>query len=112
MDTYGKIIDETLDRVDIFDIVRNFPEGYIVWNIGRHNFQHPRYIPLAKPDPNHEFHVLPDELKALEVPSEEEALYILKRAITGDYGAKYIDRNKFIELRNNAYAQGHLHFPR
>lgn len=76
----AQIIDKSYSRTDIFEIVSEFPEGYVVWNIGRQNFKYERYIPLAKPNPNLEFHILLDELKALEVESEELALNIINEA--------------------------------
>lgn len=37
-------------RVDVFQIVDEFPCGYSVWNIGRQNFPFPGYLPLARFD--------------------------------------------------------------
>lgn len=46
----GKIISKSFfGRTDVFEIVNEFPGGYVVWNIGRHNFPYEGYIPLAKP---------------------------------------------------------------
>lgn len=46
----GKIVHKAwFSRVDEFDIVDKFPDGYIVWCIGRDNFPYKGYIPLAKP---------------------------------------------------------------
>ena len=45
----GKIIQKTwFGRVDKYEIVNSFPNGYVVWNIGRHNFPYKGYIPLAR----------------------------------------------------------------
>lgn len=45
----GKLIDVTwFGRVDKYEIVNSFPNGYVVWNIGRHNFPYEGYIPLAR----------------------------------------------------------------
>ena len=64
--------------VDKFEIVSKFPVGYILWSIGRHNFRHEGYIPLARPaDLPH--HIRRDSLKALKVESEELALYLMKK---------------------------------
>lgn len=35
-------------RVDVFQIVDEFPCGYSVWNIGRKNFPFPGYLPLGR----------------------------------------------------------------
>lgn len=80
-----KFRDSKWGRVDEFEIVDTFPPGYVVWNIGRHNFPHEGYIPLAKPDPNREFGILLKDMKALKCKDEGEALYILKRASNGDF---------------------------
>lgn len=80
-----EFVDKCYGRVDRFEVVDEFPIGYIVWNIGRHNFPHKEYIPLVKPDPSHKFWVLLKDMKALKCASEDEALYILKRAGMGDY---------------------------
>lgn len=37
-----------VDRADRFEVVETFPAGYVVWNIGRHNFPFPGFIPLAR----------------------------------------------------------------
>lgn len=33
--------------IHTFEIVSEFPHGYIIWNIGRRNFPHEGYIPLV-----------------------------------------------------------------
>ena len=43
-------------RVDVFQIVDEFPCGYSVWNIGRQNFRFPGYLPLARFDS--EYHLI------------------------------------------------------
>lgn len=74
------IIDQsTYGQVDKFEIVSEFPVGYVLWNIGRHNFQHERYIPLARPS-EVPYHIKRDSLKALKVESEELALFLFKKA--------------------------------
>ena len=83
-----KFRDSTWGRVDEFEIVDTFPPGYVVWNIGRQNFPHEGYIPLVKPDPKHEFWIIPKDMKALKCKNEDEALYIMKRASRGDYPKK------------------------
>lgn len=75
----------------IFEVVDEFPDGYIVWNIGRNNFKHKGYIPLCKDDNN--FQVDFDSLKAIYVGSEEVASKIAKEA-----GEHVVGKKRFIEL--------------
>lgn len=90
-------------RVDEFEIVYEFPAGYRVWNIGRENFPFEGYIPLAKPDSNRRFSIIQSNMKALKCASEEEALYILKRASRGDYQGDEITQSVFNQLINEYY---------
>lgn len=87
-----------------YEIVNKFPSGYVVWNIGRSNFEHPGFIPLAKPDPDKECAILPTELKALKVESEKLALYIIDQAIKG---ARVLEDknwfNKVVKRYNKLY---------
>ena len=62
----------------VFEIVKEIPEKYVVWNIGRHNFDFEGYIPLCLSDKN--FNVDVSTLKAFKMESEEKALYVLKKA--------------------------------
>lgn len=103
-----KFVDPTpWGRVDEYEITDEFPAGYIVWNIGRANFKHEGFIPLVKPDPHFEFGVLVKDMKALKCSSEDEALYILKRASSGNYRKKRpsdgINREIFEELKREFY---------
>lgn len=107
-----KFVDPTpWGRVDEYELVDEFPTGYIVWNIGRQNFKHEGFIPLVKPDPHFEFGVLLKDMKALKCSSEDEALYILKRASSGNYRktrrSDGINREIFEELKKEYY--GNLH---
>lgn len=43
------LVTENYNRKDIFEIVDEYPHGYIVWPIGRRNFPFTGYVPLAKP---------------------------------------------------------------
>ena len=79
------------ERYDIYDIVDEFPTGYIVWNIGRHNFPYPGYIPLAKPT-DVPFHIDLHSLKAIRT-DEALADYILKEA-----GRHRIDKDGFHDI--------------
>lgn len=83
-----KIIDEKFGRKDVFEIVEEYPEGYIVWPIGRHNFQHPGYLPLAK-IVGDGFHIDRNSLKAIRV-DEDIANTILQEAII-----RGVDKEKF-----------------
>ena len=77
-----KIIDVKYNRTDEFDVVDEWPEGgYVVWNIGRHNFLHPGYIPLAQVTAD--YHIVPETLKALYVGDESLCLRVLRAAGIG-----------------------------
>ena len=92
------IIDKKSFRTDRFEPVTEFPRGYLVWNIGRANFQHEKCVPLCKlgfnPD-RWSRNIDIKSLKYIEVESEELALRILKEA-----GLKEIDRQRFYEIVN------------
>ena len=62
-----------------FETVNELPAGYIVWNIGRHNFQFEGYIPLCQNTEG--YNVNTETLKALKVKSEDFALEIMNKAI-------------------------------
>ena len=78
-----------------FEIVESFPEGAFVWNIGRQNFMHECYIPLAFLDTTYPdlYHVDVKRLKAIRVKSEEIALYIIEVA-----HRKTVDKKEFEEI--------------
>ena len=78
-----------------FEIVESFPEGAFVWNIGRENFKHECYIPLAFLDTSYPdlYHVDVKRLKAIKVKSEEIALYIIDVA-----HCKTVDKKEFEEI--------------
>lgn len=79
------INEDSFGRIDRYEIVDKFPDGYVVWNIGRLNFDHPCFVPLAKPDPEREYGILRTGLKALKVESEELAKFVMNEAIKGPY---------------------------
>ena len=87
-----KIIDVKPYRTDEFDVVYEFPDSYVVWNIGRHNFLHPGYIPLARVDAT--YHVDLGSLKALYVGDENLCLAILHEA-----GLHGVDKDKFLKMK-------------
>lgn len=70
-----KFVDKVpyMKRTDVFEIVDEFPSGYIVWNIGG-NFDHDGFVPLAKDMGN--YRVSLEGLKALRVGSKELSDYI------------------------------------
>ena len=78
-----------------FEIVESFPDGAFVWNIGRHNFPHECYVPLAFLDTSFPdlCHVDVKRLKAIKVKSEEIALYIIDVA-----HCKTVDKKEFEEI--------------
>ena len=79
-------------RIDRFVRVNEFPFGYFVWNIGRHNFPFERCVPLAKQG-DIPYHVDLEKLRYIEVKSEKIALKILDEA-----GSKSVDRDRFLSL--------------
>lgn len=99
--------DSKFGRTDVFQIVDKFPEGYIIWNIGRENFPHECFIPLAQrktenPKEHEYHHIKLDSLKTLKVESEELALYLMKYAIKREeVTSKNIDKivQKFKEAK-------------
>ena len=85
-----------------FEIVESFPEGAFVWNIGRENFKHECYLPLAFLDTSFSdlFHVDVKRLKAIKVKSEKIALNIIEMAGEATVGKKeFEDTIDFYELR-------------
>ena len=78
-----------------FEIVESFPDGAFVWNIGRHNFPHECYVPLAFLDTSFPdlCHVDVKRLKAIKVESEEIAIYIAEVAHW-----KTVDKKEFEEI--------------
>lgn len=64
-----------------YDVVTEWPAGgYSVWAIGRHNFLHPGFLPLAQAS-DVPYHIKPDTLKALYVGNEALCLAALDEAI-------------------------------
>lgn len=74
-----------------FEIIDTFPEGYVVWNIGRENFPYQGFIPLCNASPDYEVDI--DTLKALFVGDETSALKIMRNAhrVT-------VNQKKFLEF--------------
>lgn len=85
------ITDECYGRKDIFEVVDEYPNGYVVWAIGRHNFQHPGYVPLAK-EIKGTYNVDTTSLKTIKV-DERVALIILREAVR-----KGVDEKRFKKI--------------
>lgn len=62
--------------------ISEVPLGYVVWNIGRHNFPLRGYIPMCRLNKAHEDDYSIDTTSLCAVPcqSEEQALEIMKKA--------------------------------
>ena len=62
--------------------ISEVPLGYVVWNIGRHNFPLRGYIPMCRPNRAHEDDYSIDITSLCAVPcqSEEQALEIMKKS--------------------------------
>jgi hypothetical protein len=91
-----KIIDKGYWRIDEYEIVTEWPwGGYVVWAIGRGNFPHPGYLPLAQPAQD-EYHIRIDTLKALYVGDEALCLAALDEAV--EHGC---DESGFKKLQKN-----------
>lgn len=82
------LVTNNYNRKDVFEIVEKFPNGYVIWNIGRRNFPFKGYIPLAKPT-NVPYNIDLHSLKTIKV-DDDVADSILKKA---DY--KKIDKEEF-----------------
>lgn len=63
--------------VHSYEVVEEWPRGYFVWMIGRRNFPHPGYLPLAK-DAREQGYVDTDKLKAICVVDEGLCEYIAR----------------------------------
>lgn len=78
-------------NVYTFHVVNNFPDDYIVWNIGREHFPIQGYIPLAKIVSD--YHIDPNTLMTIKCPSAEVADIILKKA-----GRKTINKTEYNKI--------------
>jgi len=83
LETEKYFISASYYRSDVFIKVDEWPEGYYVWPIGRHNFQFEGWLPLCK-DSNLKHHVNINTLKAIKVKSEDISLRCLDAAIKGE----------------------------
>ena len=82
------VVTENYNRKDIFEIVDEYPHGYIVWPIGRRNFPFTGYVPLAKPT-DEPYHIDINTLKAIKV-NDNVADHILNEA-----SFRGVDKAKF-----------------
>lgn len=78
-------------HTDQFKTVETFPNGAIVWNIGRHNFPFPGFVPLAYP--LEDYRIDRYRLMAIKCKDEKTADRILKEA-----GRRTINKYSFYEL--------------
>lgn len=87
------IIEDKTDwgRVDRFAVVDEWPQGYVVWHIGRANFRHEGYLPLCTELFGHRVDL--SSLKALYVGDEDLCMKVLK-----DYGT--VDYERFKQIRD------------
>ena len=74
-----------------FKIVDEIPDGYVVWNIGRHNFPFEKMIPLCLVDKNYNVDV--EKLLAFECVNEDVAFLIMKVA-----GRQTINKKKILDF--------------
>lgn len=87
------IIDKTnLGRIDRYEVVDEWPAGCVVWNIGRQNFRHEGYLPLAYVTGNQ---VDMSRLKAYHVGDEALCLKVLEAAGCGN-----VDYERFKQIRD------------
>ena len=88
------IIDETYwGRIDRYEVVDRWPAGCVVWNIGRQNFRHEGYLPLAYVSADYKVDM--SMLKAYYVGYEALCLKVLKAA-----GCGTVDYERFKTIRD------------
>lgn len=88
-----KIINKLPFRTDEFEIVNEFPHGYVLWNIGRENFPFPGFIPIAQPKPENMYHIRLDTLKALRLDDEDLCLHLMREG-----HRRWMDAPTFFEV--------------
>lgn len=79
----------------MFEVVDEWPRGYFVWNIGRANFPHEGYLPLAR-EASAPYHVRLDCLKAIYIGDEDLCLYVMNRS---HYIKGNMTEDKFNEVK-------------
>ncbi len=80
-------------RVDRFEVVDEWPIGYVVWNIGREYFPYKGYLPLCRVDADYMVDLA--TLKALNVCDEDVCLKVLK-----DAGLNTVDYERYKQIRD------------
>jgi hypothetical protein len=81
---------------EVYKVVKDFPDGAVVWKVGRENFPYIDFIPLGMQDPENEYWILKDQIFALDVYDEEFAHFILH--FPGD-----VNKERFECLRDFYY---------
>ena len=88
------IIDITYwGRIDRFAVGEEWPAGCVVWNIGRENFRHEGYLPLAYVSADYRVDL--SRLKAYHVGDEALCLKVLAAA-----GRGTVDYERFKAIRD------------
>ena len=82
---------DSFGMFNLFEVVDEFPGGYVVWNIGRHNFPCEEYVPIAKDMGNYQV----SNPKCIKVKDEETALAIMHAS---EHGKGNIGRFEFQRL--------------
>ena len=82
---------DSLGQNDELGVVNDFPYGYVVWNIGRHNFPCECYVPIARYIGDYRV----DKPKCIKVKDEQTALKIMDYA---SHCKGFVERDKFITL--------------
>lgn len=77
-----------------FEVVNEWPTGYFIWNIGRQNFPHEGYLPLAT-ETELKYHVNTRKLKALNVGDEDLCLAAMRAA----HNCEYFTEDRFLKLK-------------
>lgn len=88
------IIDEKYwGRIGRYEVVDEWPAGCVVWNIGRGNFRHEGYLPLAYVSADYQVDM--SRLKAYHVGDEALCLKVLAAA-----GRGTVDYERFKTIRD------------
>lgn len=83
-------------RTDRFEERTEWPEGMIIWNIGRHNFEHEGWLPLCYTDAD--YHVDSNRLVAFYVPDEDLCLEVMRVA-----GMRTVNEEVFNQIKEKYY---------
>lgn len=80
-------------RITASEVVDTWPAGCVVWNIGRENFRHEGYLPLAYVSADYQVDM--SRLKAYHVGDEALCLKVLAAA-----GRGTVDYERFKTIRD------------